>query len=144
MKKLLWALSVMLLWGACSPSPKPITYGTDKCDFCRMTIVDPQFAAELVTDKGRVYTFDAIECMVQYRLAAPETSFALLLVNDYLHSGTLQPAENCSYLISPNLPSPMGANLSAFYDRTSAETYQREKEGELYSWEELLAHFESR
>lgn len=143
MKKLLWVLLSTLLL-ACSPSPKPIQYGTDKCDFCRMTIVDPQFAAELVTDKGKAFKFDAIECMVQYRQTKPETDFALQLVNDYLQQGTLHEATSCTYLVSPNLPSPMGANLSAFSDRTSAEDYQREKNGTLYNWETLLAHLDEK
>jgi copper chaperone NosL len=140
MKKLLPALFSVLLW-ACSPSPQPIQYGTDKCDFCRMTIVDPPFAAELVTDKGKVYKFDAIECMLQYHQAAADKSFAMRLVNQYPDGGTLQAAEGCTYLISPNLPSPMGAGLSAFADRDSAEEYQKEKGGQLYSWEALLVHF---
>lgn len=143
MKKLLSALLIVLLQ-ACSPSPKPINYGTDKCDFCRMTIVDPQFAAELVTDKGKVHKFDAVECMIQYRKSATEQHFALLLVNDYLQEGTLQAAEACTYLISPGLPSPMGANLSAFSDRESAEAHRQQKDGTLYSWGALLAHFEEK
>jgi copper chaperone NosL len=142
MKKLLGVLSTLILWAACSPSPKPITYGTDKCDFCRMTIVDPQFAAELVTEKGRVYKFDAIECMGMYRLEEPGTGFAFLLVNDYLRAGTLQPVTDCTFLISPELPSPMGANLSAFYVRDSAKVYQERKGGQLYSWDALLATFD--
>ena len=64
--RLITVLSLLLLFAACSPQPRPIEYGTDLCDFCRMTIVDKQHAAELVTDKGRVYKFDAIECMVNY------------------------------------------------------------------------------
>lgn len=141
MKNLLPGLLGLLLLG-CAPSPKPIQYGTDKCDFCRMTIVDPQFGAELVTSKGRVYKFDAIECMVQYRKTESETDFALALVNDYLQPGKLQTATDCSFLISPELPSPMGANLSAFHDGEAAKTYHREKQGHLYNWDELLIHFE--
>lgn len=143
MKKLLLVLFSVLLW-ACSPSPKPIQYGTDKCDFCRMTIVDPPFAAELVTDKGKVYKFDAIECMIQYRQSRPETDFALQLVNDYLQEGTLHAANSCTYLVSPKLPSPMGANLSAFVDRASAQGFHQEKGGQLYSWEALLAHLDEK
>lgn len=109
-----------------------------------MTVVDPQFAAELVTDKGKVYKFDAIECMIQYRKDNSETTFALQLVNDYLHEGVLHEVGSCTYLISPELPSPMGANLSAFSDRASAEDYQREKNGTLYNWETLLAHFDEK
>lgn len=140
MKKLLFLLSLVLGWIACSPSAKPIDYGVDKCDFCRMTVVDPQFAAELVSRKGRVYKFDAIECMVQFQLADPDGDFALHLVNDYLREAKLIEAGKCTFLISPELPSPMGANLSAYSSVEAARTMQADKGGQLYSWNELLTH----
>ena len=138
MKKRIWLpIGWLLLLAACMPSAQPIEYGADKCDFCRMTIVDPQHAAEAVTTKGKVYKFDAIECMVQYRQREERTEFALLLVNDYLDSGVLLNARACTYLISPNIPSPMGANLSAFADEARAGELRSEKGGELYTWESL-------
>ena len=62
MKKLLpLILLATVLLAACQPSPKPIEYGSDMCDYCKMTIVDQQHAAELVTTKGKAFKFDAIE-----------------------------------------------------------------------------------
>ena len=29
-----------------------------------MTIVDPRYGAELVTTKGKVYKYDAVECLI--------------------------------------------------------------------------------
>ncbi len=55
---------VSQLLSSCQPRPEPIHYGQDACDFCRMTIVDKQHAAQMVTEKGRVYKYDAIECML--------------------------------------------------------------------------------
>ena len=48
------------------PKQEEINYGVDACAYCKMNIVDPKFGAELITKKGRVYKFDAIECMVNY------------------------------------------------------------------------------
>lgn len=128
---------MLLLAVACSPKPSPIEYGADKCDFCRMTIVDEQHAAEVVTDKGKAFKFDAIECMVQYVQQENETNFAMYLVNDYLEPGELIDATESTFLISPNIPSPMGAFLSAFADAEQARRFQAEKQGELYTWDEL-------
>lgn len=129
-------LLASLVFG-CAPSPKPIDYGADFCDFCRMTIVDQQHAAELVSQKGKVFKFDAIECMIQYKQENKETPFALSLVNDYLEPGVLVDATQCSYLISPAIPSPMGANLSAFLAQKSGARMQQEHGGELYAWDSI-------
>jgi len=132
-------LVVSILLG-CTAGPKPIEYGADKCDFCRMTIVDRQFAAELVTSKGRVYKFDAIECLLDWTEQNPETEIHVSLVNDYTGQGELVDATGCTYLISKQLPSPMGAFLSAYARGADAELYKERNEGELYSWEELRRH----
>ena len=140
--RLIAILGTLFLFAACSPEPRPIEYGTDLCDFCRMTIVDKQHAAELVTSKGRVYKFDAIECQVQYLQQHQDIGFSYFLVTDYASTeGDLLAAENCTYLISPNLSSPMGANLTAFADQEIAQQFQIEKTGDLYNWSSLQAHF---
>ena len=60
-------ISLLLLVFSCNVSPKPIDYGSDGCHFCKMTIVDKVHAAEIVTKKGKVYMFDATECMINFR-----------------------------------------------------------------------------
>lgn len=138
MKNIFLIPIALVLW-SCTPGPKPIEYGTDECHFCRMTIVDPQHGAELLTDKGKVYKFDAIECMVHYVQQNEQMAFGSFWVNDYTQtSGELVDATACTYLISPNIPSPMGAFLSAFKDEAKAKEFQQEKTGEVYGWEELL------
>ncbi len=138
MKHLLLSLSLPFVLLACTPEPQPIAYGTDKCEFCRMTIVDMQHAAEVVTAKGRAYKFDAIECQINYLRENQATEFAFMLVNDYSKTtGELAPAAACTFLISPNISSPMGANLSAFTDPATAQKFQQTKDGQLYTWEEV-------
>jgi copper chaperone NosL len=139
MKNIPILLSITLLAWSCTPGPEPIEYGADECDYCRMTIVDIQHGAEVVTAKGRVYKFDAIECMVHYvNEKGPET-FHSFWVNDYTRTtGELFDATACTYLISPNIPSPMGAFLSAFEKEGTAKEFQQEKTGEVYTWEGLL------
>lgn len=128
---------------SCAPSPKPIDYGTDMCHYCKMTIVDKQHAAEAVTDKGKAFKFDAIECMVNYLEEQEGQEHAFLLVNDYEAPGELIPAEKSYYLISPNIPSPMGAFLSAFETEERARAVQAEKEGELFGWKGLKSRLKN-
>ncbi len=131
----------VLFLGACSTKPRPIDYGTDGCHFCRMTIVDRQHAAQIVTQKGRIYSFDAIECMVNHLKDIDSGTVALFLVNDYTQPGELIDAKTSTYLISEGIPSPMGEFLSAFENKVDAQNAQKEHGGELYSWEELLNRF---
>lgn len=124
-----------MLLTACQPSPKPIDYGSDACDFCKMAIVDTQHGAEAVTSKGKVYMFDAIECLANFIEQEQGKSFSFLLVNDYHSPKELIDANSSYYLISKNLPSPMGAYLTAFSEQSAAVEMQKSKDGEVFDWD---------
>ena len=100
-----------------------------------MTIVEAQYGAEAVTSKGKVYMFDAIECLVNFAESNQDKQFAFLLVNGYHSPKELMNAQVSHYLISKNLPSPMGAYLTAFHERSAAEEMQKVKGGEVFDWE---------
>ena len=131
---------LFILFG-CNVSPKPIEYGSDGCHFCKMTIVDKVHAAEIVTNKGKVYKFDATECMVNFSHEFETSEIELYLSNNYTEPEVLIDATKATFLISKNIPSPMGEFLSAFKNKADAEKLQAEKDGDLFTWEELLAKF---
>src|SRR5690606_25676964 len=112
-------LIVLLVVVGCKPKPVPMDYGHEGCHFCSMTIVDAQHASEIVTKKGKVYKFDAVECMVNFRKTIDASEVAMYLSNHYTTPVELIDATTASFLISENLPSPMGAFLTAF--RTEGE-----------------------
>ena len=132
-------LALLLLFLSCNVSPKPIEYGSDGCHFCKMTIVDKVHAAEVVTKKGKVYKFDASECMIKFMEDFDTSEIELYLSNNYTEPETLIDATKATFLISENIPSPMGAFLSTFKNKADAEKFQAEKGGDLYTWETLLA-----
>ncbi|MBT8286078.1 MAG: hypothetical protein HKO75_11950 [Flavobacteriaceae bacterium] len=134
-------LSLVLLF-SCKPGPEPIQYGFDGCHYCSMTIVDKQHASEFVTKKGKVYKFDASECMINFIRDIDRATVALYLVNDYNNPGVLVDAKEATYLISENIPSPMGAYLTAFNSREEAELARESNKGILLTWEELNQKFE--
>lgn len=133
----------LILVISCNPGPKPIDYGSDTCYFCRMTIVDRQHGAEIVTDKGRVYKFDSVECMVNSRVEIGAENIAHYLCNHYNKPGELIDASGASFLISEALPSPMGANLTAFRNAGEAGEIQRTEGGAIFNWTSLLTYLES-
>jgi len=126
---------------ACNKEAKPIDYGNDGCHFCKMTIVDKTYGSELITDKGKVFKFDAAECMINFLNENKDLPTAKLLTNYYEEPTKFITVEGATFLISENLPSPMGANLTAFKTKESAEKVLADKGGDLYTWEELRAHF---
>ena len=131
-------LSVSTLFTSCTVEPKEINYGNDHCYHCDMTVVDKAHSAEYVTKKGRVYMFDAVECMVmKINKEQNEGLLEFILVADFANPGNLVDAKTATYLISEKIKSPMGANLSAFSSQEKATTVHQESGGNLYSWEEL-------
>ncbi len=122
---------------SCTIRPKPIAYGEDACHYCKMTIVDQQHGAELVTQKGKTYKFDAMECMLNYGPELGEKEIALYLCNHYTEPGELIGAETATFLISDGIPSPMGAYLTAFESQQEAQEALKTHGGKIYSWIEL-------
>ncbi|MDU8886489.1 nitrous oxide reductase accessory protein NosL [Yeosuana sp. MJ-SS3] len=135
---------LFLLLYSCNVSPQAIDYGNDGCHFCKMTIVDKVHAAEIVTNKGKVYKFDASECMINFIQEFDTNEIKLYLSNNYTEPEILIDATKATFLISENVPSPMGAFLTAFKDKSDAEKIQTEKGGKLYTWDQLLTHFNNK
>ena len=141
MKQFLFLAFFSLLITSCSVSPQPINYGSDACHFCDMTIVDRQHASQLVTSKGKAYKYDAIECMVHsLQDEFVDTEIAYYLVADFRQPGELIDATKASFLVSEKLQSPMGANLSAFFNEEAGKKAQEEFTGDTYSWKEIQEH----
>jgi copper chaperone NosL len=141
MKKGIALVVISILLTSCNVKPQEINYGEDACHYCSMTIVDRQHSAELVTDKGKAFKFDAIECMIHH-LEDTSTPMAFYLVVDFSNPGKLIDANKATFIISSNIPSPMRANLSAIGLKEKAISLQADKGGILYTWDELLTHFE--
>ena len=131
------AIITLLVVSSCKVEPEQINYGKDGCHFCKMTIVDKQHASELVTAKGKVYKYDAIECLINDLKKRDSAEVGLLLVNDYKKPGELISTATATFLISEGVPSPMGAFLSAFSDKADAEAVKSENGGELFDWQEV-------
>ena len=134
-------LILLLFLASCAIEPQPINYGQDACHYCKMNIVDSQHAAQFVTEKGKCYKFDAIECMLNQMKEFDEAPIALFLVSDYAKPGELTDATTATYLISDAIPSPMGAFLTAFATQEKAVLTHEESSGLLLGWDKLKAKY---
>lgn len=132
---------LLLILGGCQPKPQEIDYGNENCHYCSMTIVDTQHAAQIVTQKGKAFKFDAVECMINFQKTTDPGPVALYLSNHYTKPAELIDATTATFLISDEIPSPMGAFLTAFKTKEEAQDQQWISGGDLFAWEELLLEF---
>ncbi len=133
---------LLLFLFSCKAEKREIQFGIEACVYCKMIIVDDQFATETVSSKGKVHVFDSIECMLDYLTANETEDFALYFVSDYARPGELIEAQKSTIFQSENLPSPMGQNLSAFGSESTALLMQNEKGGTIHSWADLLLKYD--
>lgn len=134
----IFILPVLIFFSSCSTEPKKISYGEDPCHFCKMTITEDRYGAQLVTSKGKSYLFDSIECLGRF-MNEGDSDFegANLLVTDYAGKQFTNASE-AIYLRSENLPSPMGMNLTAFASQPEVKDAQNQKGGDILSWDQVL------
>ncbi|MCX8106418.1 MAG: nitrous oxide reductase accessory protein NosL [Ignavibacterium album] len=99
---------------SCTPEPEPIDYGSDVCEFCKMNITDNKYASEIVTNKNKIYKFDSIECLFQFKKGfIKEDEIHSEWVNDFSQPGKLIDLTKAFFLKSNVFRSPMGMNVLA-------------------------------
>lgn len=135
-------VSIFMVFAGCAgQDPQPIEYGKDNCTFCQMLITDHEFGSELITQKGKVFKFDSIECLVAYSQMPgnydPKTS--AVFVTSMLEPDVLFDARSAMFVVSKEIDSPMGANLAAFRSHADATKAVRDSAAVHYSWEKLLS-----
>lgn len=127
---------------SCNTGPEPINPGTDHCDYCKMTITDQRFGAELVTAKGKIYKFDDIKCLLSWQQSGtkhdPQQSNVYL--TNFIQDHKLIPAAKAFILQSEQLHSPMGGQMAAFDNRNSPDSLSGIMGGQTISWQKLFHH----
>lgn len=142
MKKIILLLSfVVIIFTACSKQPQPINYGADECEFCKMIVMDKRYGAELVTDKGKIFMFDSIECLVGYldNQKLTQENYSSVWVGNYANPGNIIDAEKALYLKNNELRSPMGLNVLAVENQEQYDKLLNEFGGKQIGWSDLSA-----
>ena len=128
---------------SCSVEPEPLQYGQDACHTCKMTLMDKKFGAELVTEKGKVFKFDDVNCMLTFYNSGEidPSGFSHKLVVDFSQPGKLVDASNAFYLKSSEIKSPMASQIAAFEKKERLDESKEQLEGIYLVWGELVTQF---
>jgi copper chaperone NosL len=134
-----FSLSLILLTLGCQPenSPVPINSEEDMCEYCRMTIVDLHYAAEII-EKRKAHKFDDIGCLLAYAQAnklSPEN--ARIWVMDFDNSTWIKGKE-AYFIISPEIHTPMGYGIVAFKDPNKAKEVADQNKVEVVELETIF------
>jgi copper chaperone NosL len=123
---------------SCTTKTQPLQLGKDNCDYCRMTISDARFGAEIVTSKGKAYKFDDMHCILSFLKAGgiDTTNSRFYLVDFTNHD--LQPATKMFILRSDALRSPMQGNMAAFSSKENLTQALQKFNGSTFTWHEAL------
>jgi copper chaperone NosL len=142
--KTIAVIFTVLIFGflSCNSGPQPIKLGQDACSFCKMSIADNRFGAEIITKKGKVYKFDDMHCILGFLKANTINNNDIKetwLVNfDEPHN--FIPAQKAFLLKSSELHSPMGGNTACFTDENKLKEAMQNIKGETTttSWNKLI------
>jgi len=126
-------------FSSCKQGQQTIKLGVDNCSFCRMTVTDSKYGAELITVKGRLYKFDDYNCLysfVKSSMVEAKEIGSLYLV-DYEVPHSFVKAEDAIVLKGGNLHSPMGSNVAAFSLRAAALKLSAESGAAVLEWKQI-------
>lgn len=129
---------ILVFLTSCSSNPEPFKIGTDVCHLCKMGIADVRFGAELITDKGKVYKFDDIGCMIQFMKTGTveQKNISQTVVVNYEKQNDFIDTEKAVLLKSELTRSPMGFDLAGFSNKESANKLMGTN-GAIISWKDL-------
>lgn len=139
-KSISFFVILSFILSACTIETKPIDFGNDDCDYCKMTISDTRYGAELLTKKGRDYKFDDLHCMKGFlndEIVAEDQVHSLWIV-DFSNPEQLIKAETSFLLHNDELKSPMGSNIAAFGNEEDLNKYYSEYSGKILTWKEFF------
>ncbi|MBK9109906.1 MAG: nitrous oxide reductase accessory protein NosL [Saprospiraceae bacterium] len=130
---------------SCEVKPEPFKYGTDICYTCKMGIVDRKFGSEIVTEKGKVYKFDDIGCMIRLMKSGTfdQQKLAHVLVMDYEKENNLLDVNNCKFVYGEDVRTPMNFNTAAFESELPANNFARNgQDRHIVDWKYIYKNIE--
>lgn len=135
------AFIVMLSMSGCSTKPDAIIVGKDQCCFCKMTVSDAKFGAEIITVKGKNFKFDDMHCVLAFiknkQIELKEIKEVYL--TDFESTGhELIKATDALLIQSEKLNSPMNGNIAAIGDKGSIAKLINTYQGTSVSWNQLI------
>jgi copper chaperone NosL len=132
------AIPLLVLLAACAPEPRPILYGAEACEQCRMTVSEPGFAARALLETGRAHAFDSVECLAAWVSAGAPARLHSLWVQDFGDAERWLRAEDAAFVRGGEVRSPMGGAITAYASAEAAREHAAAFGGEVLAWGAVL------
>jgi copper chaperone NosL len=129
-------LALLPMTSCTNSNAVPIEWGTDACHHCKMTLSDRRFGGEVVTDKGKTYLFDSLECLLRFTQEKKLDRYRVF-VPDTLKTGELIAATDAKFVISNELRSPMGLGILASNDGAGLGRFPNLRSQSPVTWHDL-------
>jgi copper chaperone NosL len=103
----------------CGSGPAPVRWGQDSCVFCKMTLTDQRYGAQLVNQYGKAFLFDDIICLSGYLDAGnirKENVRCIYFID--LATSEWIPAHETIIVKGKRYRSPMSSHLASFHYTT--------------------------
>lgn len=128
-----------MLLSSCSAGPVPLKMGSDNCQFCKMTISDIRYGAEIITLKGKIFKFDDPQCAMSFLKAHPEINQEVkeIYFSSFSDPHALISSRSAFILKSDNLRAPMGGQYSVFNSMEDLNKVKQEFPGSVTNWTEI-------
>lgn len=132
-------LSASMLLNSCSGGPQPVIAGRDNCYLCKMAITDIRYAAELVTEKGKVYIFDDVFCLQSFMKTGMQgdTKVKDIYLADFSGEHSLVKAGESFLLQGGDIRGPMNGNVIAFKNMDSMKMMAERFNAVAINWEQV-------
>jgi copper chaperone NosL len=131
-------LSIVLL-GSCNAKPQAITVDKDNCSHCKMSISDIKYAAEIITQKGKVYKFDDIICLTSFMKdkAVDKKDIQQLYFSNFFEPHNLLKLDEVFFLSGGLIHAPMNGNTAAFANKDSVQKIATQLSAVEVSWQQI-------
>jgi len=114
------SLCSLFFFGCGATEIKPVElFPEDECSNCRMSVSNPSFAFEIISQENEVFKFDDLACLEQFRKKRNEIKIAAIFAKDYETKQWLR-YEN-SVMIQTGIETPMGSGRIAVANNEQAK-----------------------
>jgi len=111
-KRYRWFIVAAALAGCGTSELRPVElFPEDECAHCRMSVSDPKFASEIITQNGEVFKFDDLSCLDKFRKHRNDQAIAAIFVKDFETTRWLRYEQ--SVIIETGIATPMGSGKIA-------------------------------
>ncbi|MEO7210281.1 MAG: nitrous oxide reductase accessory protein NosL [Chitinophagaceae bacterium] len=132
-------IAILFFFTSCNSQPQPFRMGEDACSYCKMTISDKRFGAELISQKGKVFKFDDTHCIQAFQKEnqIPANDVKEIYLVNFEEPHNFIPAQKAFILYSKDLKTPMGGHAAAFISAAALQNEIQPLNGKRTTWDSL-------